>query len=89
MKLYRNYEESHEKNYARHDINPAYLEGRLVLDRKVESDRSSGGSLELSAVLGDHELLSGLERKILAYGDVTTNYVDLNYNVTNYMPWVS
>jgi outer membrane cobalamin receptor len=62
------------------DINSAYPDGQLVLDRDVASDRSYGGSMEVTKPLGDHELLIGTEHKVLAYGDTTTNYVDLTYN---------
>jgi hypothetical protein len=42
--------------------------------------------MELSKPLGDHELLIGAEHKVLAYGDTTTNFVDLTYNNA---PWVT
>jgi outer membrane receptor protein involved in Fe transport len=86
FKLYQNREDRKEKNYSSSDINGAYPDGRLVLDREVASDRSYGGSLEMTKPLGDHELLIGAEHKVLAYGDTTTNYVDLTYNNA---PWVT
>lgn len=86
FKFYKNYEDREEENYSSSDINGAYIDGQLVLDRDVESDRSYGGSLELNKSFGNHELLIGTEHKVLAYGDTTTNYIDLTYNNA---PWVS
>jgi outer membrane receptor protein involved in Fe transport len=86
LKVYKNYEDREEENYSSGDINRAYTDGQLVLDRDVESDRSYGGGLELTKPYGDHELLIGVEHKTLAYGNTTTNYVDLIYNNA---PWVS
>ena len=86
FKVYKNIEDRKEKNYSSADINPAYQDGRLVLDRDVASDRSYGGSIELKKPAGDHELLLGAEHKVLAYGDTTTNYIDMTYNNA---PWVT
>jgi outer membrane receptor protein involved in Fe transport len=86
VKLYQNHEDRKEKNYSSSDINSAYPDGQLVLDRDVASDRSYGGSIELTKPLGDHELLMGGEHKVLAFGDTTTNDVDLTYNNA---PWVT
>ena len=83
LKIYKNYEDREEKNYSSSDINFAYTDGKLVLDRDVESDRSYGGSIELSKPFGDHELLIGVEHKVLAFGDTDTNYIDYTYN----NPW--
>jgi outer membrane receptor protein involved in Fe transport len=80
LKLYKNYEDREEKNYSSSDINSWYADGTLVLDRDVESDRSYGGSLELSKPFGTHELLIGVEHKLLSYGDTDTNYIDYTYN---------
>jgi outer membrane receptor protein involved in Fe transport len=80
LKLYKNYEDRKEKNYSSSDINSWYADGALVLERDVASDRSYGGSLELNKAFGDHELLIGVEHKVLAYGDTDTNYIDLTYN---------
>jgi outer membrane receptor protein involved in Fe transport len=86
LKLYKNYEDRKEKNYSSSDINSAYPDGELVLDRDVESDRSYGGNIELTKPFGSHELLLGVENKVLAYGDTTTNTVDLTYNSA---PWIT
>ena len=86
LKLYKNFEDRKEKNYSSSNVNNAYPDGELVLDRDVASDRSYGGSLELSKFLGDHELLLGVEHKVLAYGDTDTNYIDMTYNSA---PWVT
>jgi outer membrane receptor protein involved in Fe transport len=86
FKLYQNHEDRKEKNYSSSDINGAYPDGQLVFDRDVASDRSYGGSLEMTKPLGDHELLVGAEHKVLGYGDTTTNFVDLTYNNA---PWVT
>ncbi len=80
FKIYKNIEDRKEKNYSSSTINASYADGILVLEREVASDRSYGGSLEVSTALADHEILAGVEHKVLGYGDVTTNYVDLVYN---------
>jgi outer membrane receptor protein involved in Fe transport len=86
LKLYKNIEDRKEKNYSSSSVNNAYPDGKLVLDRDVASDRSYGGRLELSKPLGDHELLVGMEHKVLVYGDTDTNYIDMTYNNA---PWVT
>ena len=86
LKLYKNLEDREEKNYSSSDINIGYADGALVLDRDVESDRSYGGNLELSKFFGNHELMIGVENKVLAYGDTKTNYIDMTYNSA---PWVT
>ncbi len=86
IKFYKNFEDRDEKNYSSSYINAAYQDGELVLDRDVESDRSYGGSIEINKPIGDHELLLGAEHKALAYGDTTTNHIDLTYNNA---AWVS
>ena len=78
--LYKNYEDRKEKNYASSAINASYADGQLVLDRDVKSDRSYGGLIELNKPFRNHELLFGIERKVLAYGDTDTNYIDRTYN---------
>jgi outer membrane receptor protein involved in Fe transport len=85
LKLYKNIEDRKEKNYSSSSVNNAYPDGQLVLDRDVASDRSYGGSLELSKPLKKHELLAGVEHKVLAYGDTDANFVDMTYNNA---PWV-
>jgi hypothetical protein len=57
FKIYRNIEDRKEKNYSSSTINASYADGILVLDREVTSDRSYGGSLEVSTALADHEIL--------------------------------
>ncbi len=86
FKVYKNIEDRKEKNYSSADINPAYQDGQLVLDRDVASDRSYGGNIELKKPFSDHELLLGAQHKVLAYGDITTNYIDMTYNNA---PWVT
>ena len=86
LKIYKNIEDREEKNYSSSSVNSAYPDGELVLDRDVESDRSYGGSLELRKPFGDHELLAGVEHKVLAYGDTDTNFVDMTYNNA---PWIT
>ncbi|MBF0507326.1 MAG: TonB-dependent receptor [Deltaproteobacteria bacterium] len=84
FKAYKNYEDRNEKNYSSTFVNPSYGDGALVLDRKVESDRSYGGSLQGTVPLGSHELITGLDYKVMMYGDTVVNYVDNNYNGTPY-----
>jgi outer membrane receptor protein involved in Fe transport len=86
FRFYKNFEDRREKNYSSSDVNYFYPDGELVLDRDVASDRSYGASLELHKPLRNHELLTGLEYKVLAYGDTDTNRVDLTYNNA---PWVT
>lgn len=86
LKIYKNYEDRREKNYSLSSVNYAYTNGDLVLDRDVASDRSYGGSLELRKPLRNHELLVGMEHKVLAYGDTDTHHIDMTYNNS---PWVT
>jgi outer membrane receptor protein involved in Fe transport len=80
FKAYKNIEDRKEKNYSDSSIDPTYSNGKLVLDRKVESDRSYGGSIEVIKPLSNHELLAGVEYKVLAYGDTDLRYIDSTYN---------
>lgn len=80
LKIYKNYEDRKERNYSSSYLNPWYSDGELVFKRDVESDRSYGGSIELSRAFGDHEVMIGGEHKVLAYGDTDTSYIDLTYN---------
>ena len=86
LTVYKNIEDRKEKNYSSSHVNNAYADGELVLDRDVGSDRSYGGRVELSKPVGRHELLVGVEHKVLSYGDTDTNFVDLTYNNA---PWVT
>lgn len=72
-KYYANKEDRKEKNYSTAD-------GHLVLDRVVESDRSRGGSVQAVKIDGNNETTYGIERKIIANGDITVNFVDNAYN---------
>lgn len=73
VKYYKNKEDRKEKNYSTAD-------GRLVLDRVVESDRSCGGSIQAVKIDGNNETTFGVERKIIANGDIAVNFVDNAYN---------
>jgi outer membrane receptor protein involved in Fe transport len=89
FKAYKNYENRKEKNYSDSSIVPSYPNGRLVLDTKVESDRSYGGNIKCSYPLSNHGLLAGVDYKVLAFGDTKVNYIDTTYNgspYTSYKP---
>jgi len=85
LKAYKNIEDRREKNYSVSYIDPfgptpPYPDGQLVLDRKVESDRSYGGNLQIIKPLSTHEITAGIDYKVLAYGDAVVYYVDQAYN---------
>lgn len=82
LKAYKNREDRDEKNYSASWINSAYPNGELVLDRTVKSDRSYGGSLEFAMPLNNHEIIGGIERKVIKTGGQDVHYVDNNYGVT-------
>ncbi len=82
LKAYKNFEDRDEKNYSASWINPSYPNGKLVLDRTVKSDRSYGGSLEFTMPMKDHEIIGGVERKIIKTGGQDVHYVDNSYGVT-------
>ena len=84
VKLYKNYEDRNEKNYSSSAVVPGYTDGQLVLDRKVESDRSYGGLMKATNQWGPHELVGGVDYKVLAYGNIVVNYVDTVYNGNPY-----
>lgn len=73
VKYYKNKEDRKEKNYST-------ANGHLVLDRVVESDRSHGGSAQLTLIGDKNETTFGVERKIIANGDIRVNFVDNAYN---------
>lgn len=87
FKIYKSKETRNEKNYASTDVKPngnkngtAVVDGRLVMDRKVVSDDSSGGSLDLTLPIADHELLIGAEHKNIGTGGILYRYVDTSHD---------
>ncbi len=80
FKLYKNIEDRDEKNYSLAGQVPGYGTGTLVLDQSVASDRSYGGSLKSTLPIGEHELIGGVQYKVLSYGDIKVNYIDVTYN---------
>ncbi len=84
FKAYQNHEDRQEKNYSSSAIVSSYSDGKLVLDRTVESDRSYGGNIKGSYALDYHELQTGIDYKVLAYGDIIVNYIDTVYNGKSY-----
>jgi iron complex outermembrane receptor protein len=80
FRIYKNHEDRKEKNYSSSSINYMYADGVLVLDRKVESDRSYGGNIQITMPFNSHEVLAGADYKVLAYGDTIQNYLDTAYN---------
>jgi iron complex outermembrane receptor protein len=80
FKAYKNYEDRKEKNYSMSGLVAGYGDDTLVLDREVESDRSYGGSLQGAIPMERHEVIAGVEYKVLSFGDITVNYVDNTYN---------
>lgn len=80
FKLYKNIEDRDEKNYSLAGLVPGYSPGTLVLDQTVESDRSYGSSLKATVPLDVHEIIGGIQYKVLSYGDITVNYIDPVYN---------
>lgn len=85
VRAYKNIEDRKEKNYSVSYVDPfgptpPYPEGILVLDRKVESDRSYGGNVQITKPISNHEIIVGIDYKVLAYGDIIVNYVDQVYN---------
>ncbi len=85
VKIYKNHEDRKENNYSAAGMVPGYGNGRLVLERTVESDRSYGGRIEVTKPLGErHELLLGVDHQVLAYGDVDLDYIDTVYNSFNW-----
>jgi outer membrane receptor protein involved in Fe transport len=81
FKAYKNYEDRDEKNYSASWINNKYPDGKLVLDRTVKSDRSYGGSFEFTMPVKNHEILGGIERKVISTGGQDVHFVDVNYGV--------
>lgn len=82
FKVYKNYEDRDEKNYSANWINSNYPNGRLVLDRTVKSDRSYGGSVEFMLPMASHEILAGVERKVISTGGQDVHFVDTSYGAT-------
>ncbi len=80
FKLYKNIEDRDEKNYAKAGLVSGYDSGTLVLNQSVASDRSYGGTLKATVPIGEHELIGGIQYKVLSYGDITVNYIDVVYN---------
>lgn len=80
FKLYKNIEDRDEKNYSVAGLVAGYGDGILVLDQSVASDRSYGSSLKATLPLTEHEIVSGVQYKVLSYGDIVENYIDTTYN---------
>ncbi len=80
IKIYKNIENRFEKNYSSPLIKTGYQEGLLVLNRKVESDRSWGASLGISGEKGKNSWETGAEYKYLGFGDINVYYYDQTYN---------
>jgi outer membrane receptor protein involved in Fe transport len=81
FKAYKNYEDRDERNYSASWINKNYPDGKLVLDRTVKSDRSYGGSTEFTMPVKNHEILGGIERKVIKTAGQDVNFVDTAYGV--------
>lgn len=81
FKVYKNLENRFEYNYSSHITSPTYPnpDGTLIFKRKVESDRSWGGNLDLLKEFEKHIFNFGLEYKYLGYGDIKINYIDMSY----------
>ncbi len=79
-KAYKNIENRYEKNYSATLTSNTYVDGLLVLDRKVESDRSWGWTLEAARGFGAHQAAVGAEYKYLGFGDIAVRYYDKTYN---------
>lgn len=82
LKAYKNHEDREEKNYSASWLNNSYPNGKLVLDRTVKSDRSYGGSIEFTMPFNKHEILGGIERKVIKTGGQDVHFADNNYGVT-------
>ncbi len=81
FKFYKNIENRFEYNYSSHITSSTYPspDGTLVFKRKVESDRSWGGNLDISKEFEKNVLNAGFEYKYLGYGDIKVYYVDMSY----------
>ncbi|MFH2121879.1 MAG: TonB-dependent receptor [Pseudomonadota bacterium] len=84
FKVYQNHEDRDERNYSSSTIVPGSSDGELVLDRTVESDRSRGGNLVVSHSLEDHQIETGVDYKVLAYGGIELHSIDTVYNGKSY-----
>ena len=80
FRIYKNIENRFEKNYSSHLTSNTYTDGLLVLNRKVESDRSWGSYFNIKREFEKHNLESGVEYKYLGYGDIKVFYYDKTYN---------
>ncbi|MEF3280728.1 MAG: TonB-dependent receptor [Elusimicrobiota bacterium] len=80
FKIYKNIENRFEKNYSSSLIKPGYPDGLLVLNRKVESDRSWGTSFSISGEKNKNSWEIGAEYKYLGYGDINVYWYDKTYN---------
>ena len=80
FKLYQNHEDRREQNYSSRAVVPSYHDGLLVLDRTVESDRSWGSNLVVTHSVNSHEIETGIDYKVLAYGDTILHSIDTVYN---------
>lgn len=99
---FKNHETRREKNYAdiasrlqlnpfappTGKFNPALTEeGDLVLDRKVTVDNTHGFKFKTGVTAGSHELMGGVDYKLLSPGGIDVNYVDENYNKAGLNNW--
>ena len=84
FKVYQNHEDRDERNYSSSLLVPSYPDGRLVLDRTVQSDRSWGSNFVVTHSLEAHEIEAGIDYKVLAYGDTILHTIDTVYNGRSY-----
>lgn len=80
LRLYKNIENRFEKNYSSSLIKTGYQDGLLVLNRKVESDRSWGSAFNISGEKEKNSWEAGAEYKYLGFGDINVYYYDKTYN---------
>lgn len=82
LSAYHNSEDRTDKNYADTSLvkGTSLSDGDLVMERDVEVDRSYGVKAKSMISLKDHELIVGIEHKMLRSGENVITYLNTEYN---------
>jgi len=73
LKLFSNYEDRHEENFSP-------IDGRKVMDRDIQSDRTMGGVLKFKMPYENHDFMTGVSYTRMGAGNFKINSYDRVFN---------
>ncbi|QKF82982.1 TonB-dependent receptor plug domain-containing protein [Halarcobacter ebronensis] len=82
LSAYANREDRDEKNYADTSLvgGTSLNNGDLVMQRDIEMDRSYGYKSKATITLDNHNILLGVQRRVLRSGENVINFINTQYN---------